>query len=120
MDEIEIRLASALLRDLTDAEWDFLEEYRKTEDYKRALSNWQAETTWRISHQRELTDGRNVLSIESWHGMRVTDRVIVEVNQLDRFVERALECAERVRASEQSRRADETQSITTKKPRDGI
>jgi hypothetical protein len=114
MDDLQLRLAKALLGDLTETEWDFLEQYRKSDDYREALRKFQEDRGWRVSNQRELLDGRNVLAIEQWHGLRVSDRVVVEVAHLDRFVERVLDCAERVRAAEQARwRGDPTAAIRT-------
>lgn len=116
MDDLHLRLASALLKDLTDAEWAFLNDYRESEGYREALKKWQERRGARVSHQRELTDGRNVLCVEQWYGLRVTDRVIVEASQVDRFVEQVLDAAERVRAAEQQRgRCDPTQSIRVEK-----
>lgn len=117
MDDLHLRIANALLKDLTDAEWAFLNDYRESDSYREALRKWQEQRGVRVSHQRELTDGRNVLAIEQWYGLRVTDRVVVEAGQLDRFVEKVLDQAEAVRAAEQARGrgGEPTQAIKTGK-----
>lgn len=89
---------------LTGAELDFLKFYRNSVEYQREFARWQKKRLWRISTNNETTDGRNILIVEALENtFCVTDRIIVEADRLDEFVERTLECAERVRAAEQER-----------------
>jgi hypothetical protein len=90
---------------VTAEELMFLEDYRQSADYQRALGEWRSKQKWEISAAKEGPDGRNALLVEGTENkMRVTNRIIVEANEVDRFVERALECAEQVRAAEQGRK----------------
>jgi hypothetical protein len=41
------------LCDLSDLEMEFVEEYRGTDEYRRAMLAWELRRTWRISYQRE-------------------------------------------------------------------
>jgi hypothetical protein len=110
MRNLHLDLAMTLLEGLTESEWEFLQEHRQSEQYRATFERWTARHgTWHVSHQRAATDGRNLIAVERRDGVRVTDRVYVEAQEVDGFVERVLEHAEIVRAAEQERaRQDET------------
>ena len=92
---------------ITEAELDFLEEYRETPEYQDALTAFNKKMQWRVKNHKEATDGRNVLIVESLQdGLRVLNQIIIEPHRIDEFIEKTLEAAEKVRAAEQERAAE--------------
>jgi hypothetical protein len=85
-------------------EIDFLEYYRDTPEYRRALSAWEMKRQWRVATHKEPTDGRSVFLVQAIQdGVRVASQIVIEPDCIDEFIEKALECAEEVRSSEQIR-----------------